>query len=160
MLRNFQYGQTITSVMSPVYFDFVGENNEHPILATTGHPTSTCDMAITKMVNSWKVHWHQKEKYSNTVHVSIKAETICPDHNTIRYMIGCTRYDMIRDTFAILSWEAEACDQKHRTPPITTACTVMMHNGYSNGGLLRVSTCSVFVMNLFVLLEYTGCYLW
>ena len=29
---------------------------------------------------------------------------------TIRYAIWCTRYDMFRDTFAILSWEAEACD--------------------------------------------------
>ena len=35
----------------------------------------------------------------------------------------------------------------------------MMRNGYNNGGLLRVSRCSVFVMNLLVLLEYTGCYL-
>ena len=33
-----------------------------------------------------------------------------------------------------------------------------MRNGYNNGGLLRVSRCSVFVMNLLVLLEYTGCY--
>ena len=53
-----------------------------------------------------------------------------------------------------------ACDQKHRTPPTTTACTLTMRNGYNNGGLLRVSRCSVFVMNLLVLLEYTGCYLW
>ena len=53
-----------------------------------------------------------------------------------------------------------ACDQKHRTPPITTTCAVMMRDGYNNGGLLRVSRCSVFVMNLLVLLEYTGCYLW
>ena len=36
----------------------------------------------------------------------------------------------------------------------------MMRNGYNNGGLLRVSRCSAFVMNLLVLLEYTGCYLW
>ena len=35
---------------------------------------------------------------------------ICPDHDTIWYAIRCTRYDMFRDTFAILSWEAEACD--------------------------------------------------
>ena len=35
----------------------------------------------------------------------------------------------------------------------------MMCNGYDNGGPLRVSRCSVFVMNLLVLLEYTGCYL-
>ena len=34
-----------------------------------------------------------------------------------------------------------------------------MCNGYNNGGLLRVSRCGVFVMNLLVLLEYTGCYL-
>ena len=53
-----------------------------------------------------------------------------------------------------------ACDQKHHTPPTTTACAVIMSNGYNNGGLLRVSRCSVFVMNLLMLLEYTGCYLW
>ena len=35
----------------------------------------------------------------------------------------------------------------------------MMRNDYNNGGLLRVSICSVFLMNLLVLLEYTGCYL-
>ena len=35
----------------------------------------------------------------------------------------------------------------------------MMRNGYNNGGLLRVSRCSVLVMNLLVLLDYTGCYL-
>ena len=35
----------------------------------------------------------------------------------------------------------------------------MMRYGYNKGGLLRVSRCSVFVMNLLVLLEYTGCYL-
>ena len=52
-----------------------------------------------------------------------------------------------------------ACNQKHSTSPITTACAVMMRNGYNNGGLLRISRCSVFVMNLHVLLEYTGCYL-
>ena len=34
-----------------------------------------------------------------------------------------------------------------------------MPNGYNKGGLLRVSRWSVFVMNLLVLLEYTGCYL-
>ena len=53
----------------------------------------------------------------------------------------------------------QACDHKHRTPPTATACAVMMSNGYNNGGLLRVSRYSVFVMNLLVLLEYTGCYL-
>ena len=36
----------------------------------------------------------------------------------------------------------------------------MMLYGYNNGDLLRVSRCSVFVMNLLMLLEYTGCYLW
>ena len=28
----------------------------------------------------------------------------------IRYVIRCTWHDMFRDTFAILTWEAEACD--------------------------------------------------
>ena len=53
-----------------------------------------------------------------------------------------------------------ACDQKHCTPPTTTACAVMMRSGYNNGGLLGVSRCSVFVMNSLILLEYTDCYLW
>ena len=35
---------------------------------------------------------------------------IRPDHDTIWYAIRFTRYDMFRNTFAILSWEAEACD--------------------------------------------------
>ena len=52
-----------------------------------------------------------------------------------------------------------ACDQKHHTQPTTAGCTVMMRSGYNNGGLLRVPRCSVFFMNLLVLLEYTGCYL-
>ena len=53
-----------------------------------------------------------------------------------------------------------ACDQKHSTQPTTTACAVMMRSGYNNGGLLRVSRCSVFVMNSLILLEYTDCFLW
>ena len=53
-----------------------------------------------------------------------------------------------------------ACDQKHCTPPITTACAVMIRSGYNNGGLLGVSRCSVFVMNSLILLEYTDCFLW
>ena len=52
-----------------------------------------------------------------------------------------------------------ACDQKHRTQPTTAACAVMMRSGYNNGGLLGVSRCSVFLKNLLLLLEYTGCYL-
>ena len=35
-----------------------------------------------------------------------RAETIRSAHDTIR----CTRYDTFRNTFAILTWEAEACD--------------------------------------------------
>ena len=72
---------------------------------------------------------------------------------TIRYVIWCTRYDMFSDCDPGLRSEATC------TPPITTACAIIMCNGYNNGGLLRVSRCSVFVMNLLVLLEYTGCYL-
>ena len=53
-----------------------------------------------------------------------------------------------------------ACDQKHCTPPTTTACAVMMRSGYNNGGLLGVSRCSVYVMNSLILLEYTDCFLW
>ena len=36
----------------------------------------------------------------------------------------------------------------------------MMRSGYSNGGLLGVSRCSVFMMNSPILLEYTDCFLW
>ena len=52
---------------------------------------------------------------------NIRAETICPDHDMIRYAIWCTRYDMFRNTFAILSWEAEACDPglQSEAPPST-----------------------------------------
>ena len=32
----------------------------------------------------------------------------------------------------------------------------MMRSGYNNGGLLGVSRCNVFVMNLLLLLEYIG----
>ena len=55
-----------------------------------------------------------------------------------------------------------ACDQKHCTPPTTctTACAVMMRSGYNNGSLVGVCRCSVFAMNLLVVLEYTACYLW
>ena len=52
-----------------------------------------------------------------------------------------------------------ACDQEHRTPLATTACVVIMRSRYNNDGLVRVSRCSVFVLNFLVLLEYTGCYL-
>ena len=52
-----------------------------------------------------------------------------------------------------------ACYQKHRTQPTTAAWAVMMRSGYNNGGPLGVSRCTVFLMNLLVLLEYTGCYL-
>ena len=40
-----------------------------------------------------------------------RAETIRSAHDTIRYAIRCTRYDTyFHDTFAILTWEAEACE--------------------------------------------------
>ena len=39
-----------------------------------------------------------------------RAETIRSAHDTIRCTIRCTQYDTFRDTFAILTWEAEACD--------------------------------------------------
>ena len=53
-----------------------------------------------------------------------------------------------------------ASDQKYCTSPTTTACAVMMRSGYNNGGLLRVSRCSVFVMNSLISLEYIDCFLW
>ena len=94
-----------------------------------------------------------------------RAETIRSAHDMIQYTIWCIRYDTFHDTFAILIPGKQrlvipACDQKHCTSPTATACAVMMRSGYNNGGLLKVSRCSVFVMNLLVLLEYTGCYLW
>ena len=42
----------------------------------------------------------------NTGESMSRAETIGSAHDAIR----CTRYDTFRDTFAILTWEAEACD--------------------------------------------------
>ena len=42
--------------------------------------------------------------------VSHRAEMIRSAHDTIWYAIWWTLYDMFRDTFAILTWEAEACD--------------------------------------------------
>ena len=45
----------------------------------------------------------------------VRAESIRPAHDTIRYAIWCTRYDTFRDTFAILTWEAEACDPGQRS---------------------------------------------
>ena len=96
--------------------------------------------------------------------ITCRADTIPPAHDTIRYVIGCTQYDMFRDTFAILSWEAEACDHclQSEAPHSTydSCLRSYMRSGYNNGGLLRVSRCSVFLKNLLVLLEYTGCYLW
>ena len=52
-------------------------------------------------------------------------------HNdTIRYAIWCTRYDMFRDTFAILSWEAEACDPGLRSEaPHSTYYNCLRSNG-------------------------------
>ena len=48
--------------------------------------------------------WHHMA--SETL-VNTRAETICSAHDTIRYAI---RYDTFRDTFAILTWEAEVSD--------------------------------------------------
>ena len=47
--------------------------------------------------------------YNITSYIT-RAETIRSAHDTIWYMIRCTQYDTFRDTFAILTWEAEACD--------------------------------------------------
>ena len=84
---------------------------------------------------------------------------------TIRYNTGYGAHDTICSVIHLPFLAGKqrlaipACNQKHPIPPITFACAVMMHNGYNNGGLLRVCRCSVFVMNLLVLFEYTGCYL-
>ena len=67
---------------------------------------------------------------------------------TIRYN---TRYDAHDTIRSAIHWPflpgkqrlvIPACDQKHCTPPTTTACTVMVRSGYNNGGLLGVSRCS------------------
>ena len=85
---------------------------------------------------------------------------------TIRYDTQYAAHDAIRSTIHLPFLPGKqrlvitACDQKHCTPPTTTACAVMMHSGYNNGGLLGVSRCSVFVMNWLILLEYTDCFLW
>ena len=41
---------------------------------------------------------------------STRAEMIRSAHDAIRCTIRCTRYNTFRDTFVILTWEAEACD--------------------------------------------------
>ena len=88
---------------------------------------------------------------------TIQYDTRYDAHDTIRsaihlpFLLGKQRLDI------------PACDQKHCAPPTTTACAVMMRSGYNNGGLLGVSRCSVFVMNMMnslILLEYTDCFLW
>ena len=84
---------------------------------------------------------------------------------TIQYDTRYGAHDTICSTIHLPSLAGKqrpvipACDQKHRTPPTTTACAVMMRNGCNNGGPLRFSRCRVFVMNLLMLLEYTDCYL-
>ena len=90
--------------------------------------------------------------------IQTRAETIRSAHDT--------RYDTICSAIHLPFLLGKqrlvipACDQKHCTPPTTTACAVMMRSGYNNGGLLGVSRCSVFVMNSLILLEYTDCFLW
>ena len=85
---------------------------------------------------------------------------------TIRYDTRYDAHDKIRSAIHLPFSPGKqrlvipACDQKHCTPPTTTACAVMVRSGYNNAGLLRVSRCSVFVMNSLILLEYTDCYLW
>ena len=54
--------------------------------------------------------WVSRQFLAVTKQLLSRAETIRSAHDTIRYAIRCTRYDMFRDTFAILTWEAEACD--------------------------------------------------
>ena len=85
---------------------------------------------------------------------------------TIRYNTRYEAHNAIRSSIHLPFLPGKqrlvilACDQKHCTPPTTTACAVMMRSGYNNGGLLGVSRCNVFVMNSLILLEYTDCYLW
>ena len=81
---------------------------------------------------------------------TIRYDTWYDAHDTIHSPIYLPFFPM-KQRLVIL-----ACDQKHCTPPTTTACAEMMRSGYNNGGLLWVSRCSVFVMNLLALLEYIG----
>ena len=55
-----------------------------------------------------------------SIPVNVRAETIRPAHDTIRCAKWCTRYDMFHDTFAILSWEAEACDHGLRSEALNS----------------------------------------
>ena len=81
---------------------------------------------------------------------------------TIRYDTRYDAHDTIRSTTHLPFLPRKqrlvipVCDQKHCTPPTTSACAVMMRSGYNNGGLLGVSRCCMFMMNSLVLLEYTG----
>ena len=94
--------------------------------------------------------------WEDVSYIKIRAETIRSARDTMRY----DAHDTIRPAIHLPFLPGKqrlvisAWDQKHCTPPTTTACTVMMRSGYNNGGL-GVSRCSVFVMNSLILLENT-----
>ena len=88
-----------------------------------------------------------------------RAATIRPDYDTI----WCTRFDMFRDTFAILSWEAEACDPR----PAIRSTALHLLQPPAQWWCAMVTTMVAFsefpdavcLWWIYLLLDYTGCYL-
>ena len=78
------------------------------------------------VLNHWPL-WIGLKRYAQT---TIRCDTRYGAHDTICSAIHLP-FLAGRQRLVI-----PACDQKHRTPPITTACAVMMRNRYNNGGLL------------------------
>ena len=85
----------------------------------------------------------------------------------IWYTIWCTRYDMLRNTFAILSWETETCDPGLWSgAPHTTYYYCLCSNDaqWLQQWQPPWSPWSFQVqcvwLNSLILLDYTGCYLW
>ena len=84
-------------------------------------------------------------------------------YNVILHLLGVKQYalvmigyiswyiihDMIPSTIHMLFLAGKqrpvilACDQELCTPPANATCAVVRRSGYSNGGLVRVSRCSV-----------------
>ena len=95
----------------------------------------------------------------NTGESMSRAKTIRSANDAIR----CTRYDTFRDTFAILTWEAEACDPGLQSEALhSTDYNCMRSNDaqwLQQWWPSRSFQMQCFVMNLLILLEYTDCFL-
>ena len=110
--------------------------------------------------------WDQILQRRLSVCLSIcRAETIRSVHDMIRYTIWCTRYDMFCDTFAILTWEAEACDPGLRSEALHCTCYNCLCSNDAQWlqqwrpprSFQMQCVCDEFTI---ILLEYTDCYMW